>query len=193
MPANQCGEGQPTVVHDLDGLQNVAQSRQIGEIDGHVAAVRVHRNPSNLHGLASLRTVDTLAERSVEIGEKGRVALAGRHRDKADEGRVEKLRLILAAVVCIESARLDVAFPIAGLELRGGEKRNAVADPEKRTSLCAAFLRYFIRLLRANSLCGAARRGPRSVLAVAQVEETGLRVAAGIADSVAQILVLACV
>lgn len=123
MPANQSGGGTPTVVHDLDGLQNVAQSRQIGEVDRHVAAVRVHRNPTNLQRLASLRTVDTLAERGVEIGEKGRVALAGRYGDEANEGRVEKLRLILAAVVCVESARLDVAFPIAGLELRG--KREA--------------------------------------------------------------------
>lgn len=122
----------PTVVHDLDGLQNVAQPRQIGEIDRHVAAVRVHCHPANVNRLASFRTVDALAERRVEVGEKGGVALAGRDGDEANEGRVEELRLVLAAVVCIKSARLDVASSIARLDVRGQEERKRTPSPIQR-------------------------------------------------------------
>ena len=184
------GPLEPTVVDDFDGLQNESQTRQIREIDRHIAAVRVHQNPTNPHLLASLRFRRAISERSRQIApQSGRRAPRG-ERHEANERRVEQLRLVLAAVVCIKSARLDVAFAIAGLRVREFPKRNAVADPEKRTALRAALLRRGSTALRASRAFRLLSDG-RDVFAVAQIEETGLCVAVGVADAVAETLISA--
>ena len=104
----------------------------------------------------------------------------GSHTHKANELSVEALTLLRHAVVCIKSALLHVALPVAG----------AVADPEEGTALTATFLAGRRGFGGGSDACLQLFR--RVVLAVAEVVLAEPGVALSVAGAVAELGVGTC-